>query len=114
MNKKELITLAHKIEKIDKSLWRYTRSLLIALLTLGLTPIVVIHFCDAGNRAVERAIGIPLVIIAYFYTFYGKMPKKRWRYIMCVVFWLIFVFLITRMYHIWIHGPYSPWPSTMR
>jgi small-conductance mechanosensitive channel len=117
MNKKELIALANKIEKFDNFIWpfgrkksvsRYTNAFLVALLTLMLSPIIVIHFCDARCREMEIGIGIPLVIIAYLYTFYGRMPNKRWKYILVVIIWLMLVAEITRMYHIWIHGPNSP------
>jgi hypothetical protein len=129
MNKKELIDLADKIKKFDNIIWpfgkitsvfgkndeisKYSRSIIVAFLTLFMTPVSIKHFCDAGCREMEIAIGIPLVIFAYLYVFYGVMPKKRWKYILCIFIWLIGVFQITMLYHKWIHGPNSPWPSSM-
>jgi ABC-type Fe3+-siderophore transport system permease subunit len=114
MNKQQLIKLSGKIKKFDTILKKHINPLIIALLTIMFTPIVVIHFCDAGNRNFELVIGSFLAIMSYFYAYYGKLPKKRWKNIIILIVWLIFVFGITILYFDWIHGSNSPWPSTMR
>ena len=102
------------MKNTSKTILPYIKSLLIAILTLGLTPIVVIHYCDSGCREFEYGIGIFLVLISYLYSYYGKLPKKKWRKFLILLVWLVIVFGITYLYFEWIHGEHSPWPSTMK
>lgn len=108
-SKNKSICLAKKIKTLDKRLWPYTRSLCIALLTLQITPIALIQCLPVESQILEIVISIPLVIFTYLYTFYGKMPKDRFIYILSIIVWSIIVFQISNNYYIWINGFNSPW-----